>query len=286
MPSPFSAEPGLGDARHRIQPGTRFDVAAHDTTDTSDLSSKEEAEDELERLRERIADLQDRFQADASRALLVVLQGFDGAGKDNVISRVMSACDPAGLRVFNFKPPSGEEAAHDFLWRYHQHMPAHGMVHVFDRSHYEQVVSTRVHDLEPEEVWRPRYESINDFERMLVRERTVILKFFLHISKDAQAERVRERLHKREKQADFGAADVNERERWDAYDQAYEDAVNATSTEWAPWHAIPADHRWYLRVAIARVLADTLDALDPQYPSLDEEELAEAGIDAPHEAEA
>jgi PPK2 family polyphosphate:nucleotide phosphotransferase len=277
---PRPAGPGLSDARHRVDPGTRFDVDEHDTTDTGPFGSKEDAEADLAKQRERIADLQDRFMAEAERALLVVLQGFDGAGKDSVISHVISACDPSGVRVFNFKKPAGEEADHDFLWRFHHQAPALGMLHVFDRSHYEEVVAARVHDLVPEEVWRARYESINDFERMLVREGTVILKLFLHISKDAQADRVRERLDKREKQADFSAADVNEREKWDDYDRAYEDAVNATSTEWAPWHVIPADHRWYVRAAAAKLLADTLDALDPQYPKLDAEELEKAGIDA------
>jgi len=256
-------------------------VGTHDTTDTGAVDTREEAEDELARLRERTADLQSRFSAEASRGLLVVLQGFDGAGKDNVVSRVASACDPAGLRVYHFGKPSGEETAHDFLWRFHQHTPSHGMVHVFDRSHYEQVVSSRVHEEVDEDAVRARYESINDFERLLVREGTVVLKFFLHISKDAQAERVEERLRRREKQVDFAANDVTERERWDAYDEAYEDAVNATSTEWAPWFVIPADHRWAMRVAVAGVLAETLEALDPQYPGLDEQELEEAGVEAP-----
>ncbi len=278
---PPPASPAPVDSPYRVAPGSTFEVRAHDSTDTGVVDTKEEADEELERLRERIADLQDRFAAEAFNGLLIVLQGFDGAGKDNVVSRVASACDPAGLRVYHFKPPSGEEATHDFLWRYHQHTPAKGMVHVFDRSHYEQVVASRIHDEIDEEVLRARYESINDFERMLVREGIFVLKFFLHISKEAQAERVEERLRRREKQVDFAANDVTERERWDAYDEAYEDAVNATSTEWAPWFVIPADHRWAMRVAVAGVLAETLEALDPQYPGLDEQELEEAGVEAP-----
>jgi PPK2 family polyphosphate:nucleotide phosphotransferase len=278
---PPPAAPAPADSPYRIAPGSQFDVRAHDTTDTGAVGTEEEAEEQLEHLRERIHDLQARFSAEATRGLLVVLQGFDGAGKDNVVSRVASACDPAGLRVYHFKPPSGEEASHDFLWRYHQHTPAHGMVHVFDRSHYEQVVASRVHGELDEDALRARYETINDFERMLVREQVHVLKFFLHISKDAQAERVEERLRRRDKQGDFAANDVTERERWDAYDQAYEDAVNATSTDWAPWFVIPADHRWAMRVAVAGVLAETLDALDPQYPGLDEAELEEAGVEAP-----
>jgi PPK2 family polyphosphate:nucleotide phosphotransferase len=277
MPDPTAPQPA--DTRHRVDPGTRFEEDAHDTAGTGPYASEEDGATALERLRERIGELQARFLAEESRALLIVLQGFDGAGKDSVITHVTSAIDPAGLRVYNFKKPSGEEAAHDFLWRFHQQTPARGMVHVFDRSHYEEVVAARVHELVSEEQWRGRYESINDFERILAREGTVILKFFLHISEDAQAERVRERLERREKQADFSAADVTERERWDDYDEAYEDAVNATSTAWAPWHVIPADHRWYVRTAVAQVIADTLDAIAPEFPPLDEEELEEAGID-------
>jgi PPK2 family polyphosphate:nucleotide phosphotransferase len=280
-PPPPPASPAPEDSPYRVAPGTRFEVRSHDTSDTGAVTTEEQAEEALEDLREQIHDLQDRFSAEASHGLLVVLQGFDGAGKDNVISRVVSACDPAGLRVYHFKPPSGEEAAHDFLWRYHQHTPARGMVHVFDRSHYEQVVSSRVHDEVDADVLRARYESINDFERMLVREGIHVLKFFLHISKDAQAERVEERLRRRDKQGEFAANDVKERERWDDYDEAYEDAVNATSTDWAPWFVVPADHRWAMRVAVAGVIAGTLEALDPQYPGLDETELEEAGVEAP-----
>ena len=190
----------------------------------------------------------------------------------------MSAFDPGGCRVYTFKQASGEEAAHDFLWRFHLQTPARGMVHVFDRSSYEDVIAARVHGDVDEERCRARYASINDFEHLLVREGTVILKFFLHISKDEQAERVRERLERREKQADFSAADVNEREHWEDYDRAYEDALSATSTEWAPWYAIPADERAGARAAVARIVCETLLALDPQFPPLDEEELEEAGL--------
>jgi PPK2 family polyphosphate:nucleotide phosphotransferase len=264
------------DRPHRV--GDDFSIAGHDTSDTGELGSEREADAALAELRGRIGELQARFLAEEERAMLIVLQGIDGSGKDTVITNVISAFDPGGCRVFSFKQPSGEEAAHDFLWRFHPHTPARGMVHVFDRSYYEEVIAARVHGEVDEDTSAARLESINDFERLLAREGTVILKFFLHISKDAQAERVRERLEQREKQADFSAADVKEREHWDDYDRAYEDAVRATSTDWAPWFAIPADHRHYARVAIASVLRDTLEALDPQFPPLDEEELEEAGL--------
>jgi PPK2 family polyphosphate:nucleotide phosphotransferase len=268
----------ISDGRHRVPPGRPFSIADHDTTDTGDYAGEEAATEALAELRERIGELQAAFLAEEERALLIVLQGFDGAGKDTVITHVMSAFDPSGCRVYNFKKAAGEEAAHDYLWRFHQQAPARGMVHVFDRSYYEEVIAARVHGEVDEARWRARYESINDFERLLVREGTVIVKFFLHISKDAQAERVEERLERREKQADFSAADVTEREHWDDYDRAYEDAVTATGTEWAPWHAIPADHKFYVRTAVAEVVLATLEALDPQWPTLDEEELEDAGL--------
>lgn len=268
----------LPDSPHRIAPGGSFSIDQHDTADTGDYDGEEAADAALERLREEIGELQAAFLAEEERALLIVLQGFDGAGKDTTITHVISAFDPAGCRVYNFKKAAGEEAAHDFLWRFHQQTPARGMVHVFDRSYYEEVIAARVHGEVEEDQLENRYGAINDFEHLLVREGTVILKFFLHISKDAQAERVKERLEKREKHADFSAADVNEREHWDEYDRAYEDAVNATSTDWAPWYAIPADHKWHVKAAVAKVVAETLQALEPEFPTLDEDELEEAGL--------
>ena len=265
--------------RHRADPGAHFAIAEHDTAETGPYDDEEQASEALGDLLERVTSLTDRFAAEASHALLVVLQGFDGAGKDSVITKVVGAIDPAGLHVFSFNTPVGDEADHDFLWRFHQQTPARGRTHVFDRSYYEEVISARVHDVVDEEQTRSRLDSINDFERILTRERTIILKLFLHVSKDVQAERVEERLRQRSKQAQFSAADVTDRELWPKYDEAYEDAVNATSTEVAPWHVIPADHRWYARVAVAEILAARLEELDPRYPPLDEDEVREAGLD-------
>jgi PPK2 family polyphosphate:nucleotide phosphotransferase len=279
MGSPSTTAPVPGHSRHRLAPGAHFDIAAHDTKDTGGLTSEEEAQAELERLRERISDVADRFAAEASHALLIVLQGFDGAGKDEVIAQVMSAIEPSGLHVFDFNTPVGSEVDHDFLWRFHHQTPPRGTVHVFDRSHYEEVISARVHDIVDAESCRARCESINDCERILARDGTVILKFFLHVSKDVQAERIRERLCRRSKQWKFSAADVQDRALWDDYDRAYEDAISATGQEHAPWHAVPADHRWYAVVAVAEALLSTLEGLDPQYPPIDEDELREAGID-------
>jgi PPK2 family polyphosphate:nucleotide phosphotransferase len=173
--------------------------------------------------------------------------------------------------VYTFKEPTPEERAHDFLWRYHRDTPARGMIHVFNRSHYEDVLVVRVKQLIEEERWRSRYESINDFERMLVREGTTILKFFLHISKDCQLERFRERLERPDKHYKFSSSDVRERRNWDAYQRAYEDALRLTSTEWAPWYMVPSDHKWFRNLVVARAVAGTLDAMDPQWPEPEED---------------
>ena len=253
-------------ARYRVEPGEDFAIAEHDAGDTGDWTGKEEIEPEYDGLRQQIADLQERLFAEEKRSLLIVLQGIDAAGKDGTVRHVLRGTNPSGVRVYSFKQPSSDEAAHDFLWRYHHATPADGMIHVFNRSHYEDVLVVRVKDLAPEELWRSRYDSINDFERMLVREGTTILKFFLHISKDEQLEKFRERLDAPEKYWKWSDNDIKEREHWDEYQQAYEDAVNATSTPWAPWYAVPADHRWYRNYVVARVLAGTLAAMGPRFP--------------------
>src|ERR671919_166139 len=236
-----------------------FSLADLDTADTGN-----DADDtELPELVERIADLQARLYAEEQRALLVVLQGIDAAGKDSSVAHVFRGTNPQGVRVLSFKEPTNEELAHDFLWRYHLHTPAYGMIHVFNRSHYEDVLVVRVKELVEEERWRSRYDSINDFERMLSREGTKILKFFLHISKDAQLERFKERLEREDKHYKFSANDVRERRNWDAYQEAYEDAVNLTSTPWAPWYIVPSDHKWYRNLVVARIVCATLEAMEP-----------------------
>ena len=282
-PPPPPDSPALAHEQHLISPGTagRFSIAGCSTSDTSPFETEEHATPELKAACARIASLQARLAAEEKHGLLIVLQGFDGAGKDGVIREVIGAMNPAGVRVYNFKKPSGEEAAHDFLWRFHQQTPARGMVHVFDRSHYEEVIFPRVHDLESEEDLRARLESINDFERMLAREGIAVVKIFLHLSEEEQKERVRERLEHRDKHAEFGAPDVLEREHWDGYQHAFESMIRATSTSWAPWHVIPADIRWYSQTAAALLLVDALNELDPEYPGLDPEELKKAGIKAP-----
>src|SRR3954471_23902604 len=253
--------------RYRVEPGSRIRLADHDTADTGGLSGPDD--EEFASLVQRISELQARLYAEESRSVLVVLQGIDAAGKDSSVKHVFRGTNPQGVRVYSFKEPTAEESAHDFLWRYHHQAPAIGMIHVFNRSHYEDVLVVRVKQLIEEERWRSRYDSINDFERMLVREGTVIVKCFLHISKDAQLERFRERLEREDKHYKFSANDVRERRNWDAYQEAYEDAINLTSTPWAPWHVVPSDHKWFRNLVVARIVCHALEALDPRWPETD-----------------
>ena len=258
-------------SHYRVGPGLPVSLADQDPADTNGYDDADQARAELAQLVARIADLQARLYAEEQRSLLVVLQGIDAAGKDSSVAHVFRGTNPQGVRVYTFKEPSNEELAHDFLWRYHQHTPGKGMIHVFNRSHYEDVLVVRVKQLVEEQRWRSRYDSINDFERMLAREGTTIVKFFLHISKEAQLERFRERLEREDKHYKFSANDVRERRNWDAYQEAYEDALRCTSTEWAPWYMIPSDHKWYRNLVVARIVCATLDAMDPQWPETDEE---------------
>ena len=253
-------------ARYRVD--EPVSLADQETDDTDDLT-REEAREELDSLVERIADLQARLYAEERRAVLFVLQGIDAAGKDSSVKHVFSGTNPQGVRVYTYKEPTEEEAAHDFLWRYHRDAPPLGMIGVFNRSHYEDVLVVRVKDLVEEQRWRSRFDSINDFERMLARERTVVVKFFLHISKDAQLDRFRERLEREDKHYKFSANDIRERRNWDAYQEAYEDAVNLTSTPWAPWYIVPADHKWYRNLVVGRIVHAVLEAMKPKWPAPD-----------------
>src|SRR3954469_370687 len=258
-------------ARYCVEPDEDVSLADHDSSATDSYDDADEARDELAGLVEHIADLQARLYAEDRRSLLVVLQGIDAAGKDSSVKHVFRGTNPQGVRVYSFKQPSHEESAHDFLWRYHLQTPAKGMIHVFNRSHYEDVLVVRVKGLVEEERWRSRYDSINDFERMLAREGTTIVKFFLHISKDAQMDRFRERLEREDKHYKFSANDVRERRNWDAYQEAYEEALNHTSTEWAPWYMVPADHKWYRNLVVARTVATVLEEMNPRWPEPEED---------------
>jgi len=195
-----------------------------------------------------------------------VLQGLDSSGKDGTIKRVFRMVNPLGVRVANFKRPNDVELAHDYLWRVHRSTPANGEVTIFNRSHYEDVLVVRVHDLVPRDVWERRFEHIRHFERMLVDEGTVIRKFFLHISRDEQKVRLQERLDNPAKHWKFEHGDLAERKYWDDYTQAYEDAISETSTDHAPWYVVPAERKWYRDLVISSVLVETLDSLDLRYP--------------------
>jgi PPK2 family polyphosphate:nucleotide phosphotransferase len=271
MPQDVTALLAPDFARYRIEEGEKVDLADYDPDDTAGFDDPAAVRAELVGITEHIADLQARLYAEEKRGLLVVLQGIDAAGKDSTVSHVFRGVNPQGCRVYGFREPSNEEAAHDFLWRYHQDTPARGMIHVFNRSHYEDVLVVRVKHLVAEERWRSRFDSINDFERMLAREGTTIVKFFLHISKDAQMDRFRERLEREDKHYKFSANDVRERRNWDAYQEAYEDALRSTSTEWAPWYMIPSDHKWYRNLVVARTVAGVLEGMDPKWPEPEED---------------
>ena len=222
-------------------------------------------------LNEELSELQERLWAENTRSLLVVLQAIDAGGKDGTIRKVFGGVNPQGCRVTSFKAPSDDELAHDFLWRVHQNTPRKGEIGIFNRSHYEDVLVVRVHDLVPKKVWSKRYAIINDFEAALAASGTTIVKFFLHISKEEQAERFRKRLENPEKHWKFRRADLEEREHWDEYQEAFEDAISKTSTAVAPWYVIPADHKWYRDFAVLSVLVETLRDLDPQYPAPEED---------------
>ena len=227
---------------------------------------KAAAEAELVAVRARIRDLQERLYAERKQSLLVVLQAIDTGGKDGTIRHVFEGVNPQGCRVSSFKTPSAEELDHDFLWRYHREVPARGMIGVFNRSHYEDVLIVRVKQLVPEALWRPRYDLINDFERLLTLSGTTVLKIFLHISKDEQKERLESRLADPTKNWKFDPSDLVERQAWDSYQAASQDALTLCGTRLAPWHVVPANRKWFRNLAVGRLIAGTLEAMDPQFP--------------------
>jgi PPK2 family polyphosphate:nucleotide phosphotransferase len=256
--------------RYRVEPGERLSLATIDPDETEHYRNKKHVAKELEKQRRRIRDLQERLYAENERGLLIVLQAVDTGGKDGTIKHVFSGINPQGCRVSSFKVPSAEEANHDFLWRYHKSAPAKGRIGIFNRSHYEDVLVVRVKGIVPEEVWRGRYHQINAFERNLTLNGIIILKIFLHISKDEQKKRLQRRLDNPDKRWKFSSNDIKERAFWDAYQQAYEDALNNCSTGHAPWYVVPANKKWYRNLVVARTIADTLEAMDPRYPPAEE----------------
>jgi PPK2 family polyphosphate:nucleotide phosphotransferase len=250
----------------RVQPGSKVDLAATDASATHG-HLKASADDELAAGHARLSDLQDRLWAEGRQAVLVVLQAMDGGGKDGTIRNVMGAFNPQGCSVSAFKVPTPIELAHDYLWRVHQRVPGRGEIGIFNRSHYEDVLVVRVENLVPRAVWSRRYGQIKAFEATLAASGTTILKFFLHIDRDEQRERFEARLADPTKTWKFRLGDLDVRKRWDEYMAAYEEALSRCSTDVAPWYVIPANKKWFRNLAVAEILADTLEGLNPQYPA-------------------
>jgi PPK2 family polyphosphate:nucleotide phosphotransferase len=249
----------------RVKPGHKVHVEGLDAAATHGFKKAAAAAD-TSRQMERLAELQDRLWAESKHGVLVVLQGIDAAGKDGTIRKVMTAFNPQGCPVSPFKVPTPEELAHDYLWRIHKRTPGKGEIGIFNRSHYEDVLVVRVHELVPEAVWSKRYDQINHFERTLAAGGTTIVKFFLSISRDQQRARFQARYDDPTKRWKFSMGDLEERKRWADYQAAFDDMLSKTSTEVAPWYVIPADHKWFRDLAVSTILAQTMADLKPEYP--------------------
>ena len=247
-----------------------FRLADHDPDDTAGFSDDPAAIAHAAKNTEKLEKLQNVLYAEHKRSVLIVLQGMDAAGKDGTVKHVLSGVNPQGCEVTSFKEPSHEEQDHDFLWRVHKAVPPRGRIGVFNRSHYEDVLVVRVHNLVPKDVWSDRYRQIRDFEDMLHQNGVVVLKFFLNISKAEQEKRFQARLDDPDKKWKSSPADFAERKFWDEYQEAYQDALQKTSRSYAPWYVIPANHKWYRDVAVSQILVDTMHDLDLQYPVVTE----------------
>jgi PPK2 family polyphosphate:nucleotide phosphotransferase len=253
--------------RYRIRPdkNIRLDDLDPDETPAWD-GSKDAAREKQAQLAARLDELQAALYAEHKHPVLIVIQAPDTGGKDGTIRAVFEGVNPQGVRIANFKAPTPIELEHDYLWRVHAQTPGKGQIVVFNRSHYEDVLVVRVHNLAPEAVWKKRYDQINAFERMLAEEGTTIIKFYLHISPEEQEQRLLERLEQPDKRWKFNPGDLEERKLWSHYRRAYQDMLNKTSTEWAPWYAIPANRNWYRNLAASTILVDALEKLNPRYP--------------------
>jgi PPK2 family polyphosphate:nucleotide phosphotransferase len=250
----------------RIKTGSKVNLGKINAGHHGIYENEEAVAGELMEYSQRLSELQAVMYAENKHALLIVLQAMDGGGKDGTIHHVMSAMNPQGCSVVGFKVPTVEELAHDYLWRIHKVTPAKGHITVFNRSHYEDVLVVRVHNLVPEDVWSKRYNDINAFERELANSGTTIVKFFLHIDKAEQLKRFRDRLDQSDKQWKISDADYTEREYWDAYQRAYMDAISKCSFNYAPWYIIPANHKWFRDLALSQILVETLEGLKMKYP--------------------
>ena len=252
---------------HLVQPNSKLVLTQLPTRGGEAAGmDRDVAEKEFKDKRKELRELQYKLYAEDKRKILIVLQALDAGGKDGTIRNVFQGVNPQGVRVASFKAPTKLELAHDYLWRIHQQVPQKGNIGVFNRSHYEDVLIVRVQDIVPESVWRPRYEHINQFEKLLADTGTTILKFYLHISKDEQKARLQDRLDRPEKNWKFEPGDLVQREKWDEYQVAFQDVFEFTSTEYAPWYVVPADQKWYRNWAIMNVLVSTLKEMNPQFP--------------------
>ncbi len=276
-----------------VSPGQNVNLEDFDPKYTSKYK-EEEAKDKLKKNKKKLAELQETFYAANTHSLLIVLQAMDAAGKDGAIKHVMSGVNPQGCTVYSFKKPSDQELEHDFFWRHYQCLPERGQIVIFNRSHYENVLVTKVHpefimsenipgissvaDVTPE-FWSDRYEQINNFEKTIFKNGTVILKFFLHVSKEEQKNRFLDRIKEEDKNWKYSSGDVKERKYWDQYQTAFADVISATSKEYAPWYIIPADNKWFTRIAISDIIIHQLKSLDLKVPELSSKEKEMLEID-------
>ncbi len=263
----------IGDAgkRYRVKPGEKLDLRSFDPGDNSLFSDggKNKSQELFDELRDELQALQKVLYAQSKHRILIVLQAMDTGGKDGCVKHVFSRVDPQGVSVKAFKKPSEEELGHDFLWRVHQHVPGNGQIVIFNRSHYEDIIAVRVKKIFGDEVWKRRYRHVVEFERMLAEEGTIIIKMFLHISKDEQKLRLESRLANPAKHWKLNPEDLTDRARWDDFQKAYEDLIEKTSTEQAPWFVIPGDRKWYRNLVVARIMVDTLRGLKMDFPKPD-----------------
>ncbi|HMN48096.1 MAG TPA: polyphosphate kinase 2 family protein [Ignavibacteriaceae bacterium] len=272
-------------SNYQVKPDSKINLQKYSTNDSAGLKSKDDAKDQLQKNIEKMTELQDKLYASDKYSVLLIFQAMDAAGKDSTIKHVMSGLNPQGTQVYSFKQPSKEELDHGFLWRIQKVVPERGRIGIFNRSHYEEVLIVKVHNLLkyqqiPEElvdknIWESRYEQIREFEKYLFKNGTLVLKFFLHVSKDEQKKRFLDRIDDPSKNWKFSSADVEERKFWNDYQKAYEDAISATSTNYAPWYIIPADKKWFARLLVSEIIIDKLKKLNIEYPQLSKDQIAE-----------
>lgn len=272
-------------SNYLVKPNSKINLEKYDTNDTAGLKSKDDAKEHLEINIEKMIELQDKLYASDKYSLLLIFQAMDAAGKDSTIKHVMSGLNPQGTQVYSFKQPSKEELDHGYLWRVQKVAPERGKIGIFNRSHYEEVLIVKVHDLlksqqiptelVDENIWQERYKQISDFENYLFKNGTVVLKFFLHVSKDEQKKRFLDRIEDQAKNWKFSSADVEERKFWNNYKKAYEDAISATSKIYAPWYIIPADKKWFARLLVSDIIIDKMKKLNLEYPKLSKDQIAE-----------